>query len=320
MVTTYRKFLDFEARRLQRQRQRLGVASGENDRIIQNYSEKIKKKVDSRVPSVSKVKAESPKFDPFPSNAKSQSRDPRISPATKFRTKSAAFDPFASTIVKSHSWDKAKWPVSDFDTDVIEKGKCCDVSRQVNCSRDTGNASNEGHTIPLNEIADSTNKPRNKSVESNKNGELKTSTVLLDRHSLTCGNNRHKSTGQDSGPKSLSTADHTSVRSGSSWDTPASSSGDNSRINSKIQKYFEMKEKKRLNFASSFLKPKTTNKEWLRTSVESDGGVQRKRDQKMKEWLSTGNAPGAELFQEPCRSGMMETVFYDTRQKNLEDQ
>jgi len=248
--------------------------------------------MDSGVPSVSKEKAEFTEFDPFPSIAKSQSWDPRISPTTKFRTKSAAFDPFTSTIVKSHSWDKAKWPVSSFDADIVEKEKSCDVSRQSICSRDTGNASNEGHTIPLNETADSKNKSLNESVEPNKNCKLKKSKVHLERHSLSCGSNRQKSTDQDSGPKSLSTADHTSVNSsGSSWDTPASPSGDDSRINSKTQKGFEMKQKKRLSFASSFLKPKAANKEWLRTSVESDGSVQRKRDQKMKEWLSAGNTP-----------------------------
>lgn len=64
-----------------------------------------------------------------------------------------------------------------------------------------------------------------------------------------------------------------------------------------------------------FPRLKTGNDEWTVKTIETELDVERKRNQKMREWLSGRNTADEGTVQ-GC---VMETVFYDTRQECLQD-
>lgn len=228
--------------------------------------------------------------------------DSNVPPGTSIASKSTAFDPFPSIVCENYSLDDETWPVFAFS--FVEKP--ADISNDEISERDTANVPPEAVTIPSGEEAEANIDSLDDNLELNRN-----ETFVC---ALIC---RSKSFEKDFCRKS--TSFDQSTRSTSSYGTPTTPTSKVNRIISKSQEAFEKKRSRR-GLISSLSKPKVANKEWLRASIESDGDVLRKRDKKMKEWLNVGNKSADAIVDGLPRGGTMETVFYDTRQKNFEDQ
>jgi len=231
----------------------------------------------------------------------------KVPSATKVKTKSTAFDPFPSSIGEHVSWNDATWPVSELSSKFLDTWKEPKVSSGEICSSSSG----EGEAIlsPI-EMVEANNDSGDSNFNTKENSRFKL---------LVCANRRPKPFENNRTQKSLSTTDQSSTFSSSSLGDPVALTSEQNRIKSK-SKGSKKKGSARGSFMSSFSKPKDANKEWLRTSIEDKSDGQRKRDKKMKEWLNIEHASGDDIVQGTSRGGTMETVFYDARHKQFEDQ
>jgi len=251
--------------------------------------------------------------------------DAKFPSRTRVTTKSTAFDSFPSTICESDSRNDATWPISDFSSDFLDTENVPEnipenvpenvpnVCNVEICTGDTANTSGGVETVSSIEKAKTNNNSRDAILNSKANSRSRVLDVISKRHiSLICTNRRLQAFEKDSGSKSLSTTDHSSIPSISTHGTPVTPTSEHNQINSKNKEGSKKKGSARRSLIPLFLKPKVAHKEWLRTSIGSEGYAPRKRDQKMKQWLGAGNTSGEGSVQE-SRVGTMKTIFYDTQ-------
>ena len=271
---------------------------------------------------------------------------PKGYPNVKSVTKagSTAFNPFPSST--SDLWNDFASPISDFSSNVlVGTVKHCELSNDSLSSEKSARLSVEveaksvikkvstehdrrehhlNHDTSDEESASGLEDREANSIIHDSvsgNGTRETTSgpkEIRRRASFLCGNNKHKSSKAGTAPstlvnasdKSVSSSENSSTRGSSfSCDDPVPLTGRQSPTISKEEKGHGKKGKPRRSFIASFSRAKAANKEWRVNSLESEHGSERKRDQRMREWLNGGNASGEGTVQ-GC---VMETVFYDTR-------
>jgi len=243
--------------------------------------------------------------------------DPFESPEKRIAPKAAAFDPFSSessvsAIDNANSCDDADWPCSDFAFDVMDSDKSPNDSNFVS-SRNAATISttNVGNSPIKRTESDEKPPPAAfKSKENSGESEITEATKKKYRPSLICAKNKPKSIKKSGAKNSSSVCDQTGQTS--SCDTSATPTDDDIRFHSKSPNGFESDDIASRNCMTSFSKPKSAKKEWLRTSIGPENGSQRKRDQKMQEWFSdrgVSYAGGDDDWS--TRGAVMEMVFHD---------